>query len=85
MKISKPVNLGQLDKELGGFGLNGPSLEDLEQGIGEVSVCEGSPVSEKELAQALDIHVPESIPPTDDLVTMLRKAKDFDELKVMLA
>ena len=39
---AKPVNLAQLDVELGGFGLNGAE--------GLVQVVEGSPVTEAELA-----------------------------------
>ena len=46
---AKPVNLAQLDVELGGFGLNGAE--------GLVQVVEGSPVTEAELAAGVAAHV----------------------------
>ena len=46
---TKPVNLAQLDVELGGHGLNGAE--------GIVQACEGSPVTEAELSAAILAHV----------------------------
>jgi hypothetical protein len=46
---TKQVNLAQLDDELGGHGLNGAE--------GIVQACEGSPVTEAELAAAILAHV----------------------------
>jgi len=49
VKTSKKFNLAQLDQELGGYGLNG--------GQGFVQAVEGSPVTEKELFDAIKLHV----------------------------
>jgi hypothetical protein len=46
---TKKINLAQLDTELGGYGLNGAE--------GLVQVVEGSPVTEAELAAAIEAHV----------------------------
>ena len=46
---TKKINLAQLDTELGGYGLNGA--------VGLVQVVEGSPVTEAELAAAIEAHV----------------------------
>ena len=46
---TKEINLAQLDTELGGYGLNGAG--------GLVQVVEGSPVTEAELAAAIEAHV----------------------------
>ena len=49
LKTDKEINLGQLDTELGGYGLNGAE--------GLVQVVEGSPVTEAELAAGVAAHV----------------------------
>ena len=55
MKITKKINLGQLDQELNGKGLNG-ILDDHGNYI-DVSLTENNDATEAELKAAIDAHV----------------------------
>ncbi len=54
IKTSKKINLNQLDKELGRFGLclNEENPQDVIVGI-----ADGSPVTKEQLAEALENHI----------------------------
>ena len=54
IKTSKKINLNQLDKELGGFGLclNEENPENVIVGI-----ADGSSVTKEELAEAIENHI----------------------------
>ena len=55
---AKPVNLSQLDAELGGPGLASGSADDVAiEGV-EVEIVAGGAVSEAQLAKAIEAHVP---------------------------
>lgn len=63
----KPINLSALDAELGGHGLCSGSLDHLATDGVEIEIvaCEGSPVTEEELAAGIGAHVPVFSPPPE--------------------
>lgn len=73
---TKEINLSQLDDELGGYGLNGAE--------GIVQACEGSPVTEAELAAAIAAHVP-TWPEREAQAAALAHAKTLGFTDAMIA
>jgi hypothetical protein len=55
MKVTKKVNLGQLDQELNGKGLNG--VLDENGVLTDVDLAEGNDATEEQLKSAIDAHV----------------------------
>ncbi len=55
MKVTKKINLGQLDQELNGKGLNG--VLDDKGVLVEVNLTENNDATEAELKAAIDAHV----------------------------
>jgi hypothetical protein len=55
MKVTKKINLGQLDQELNGKGLNG--VLDENGDTVEVNLAEGNDATEAELKAAIDAHI----------------------------
>ena len=74
---TKEINLSQLNVELGGHGLNGAE--------GIVQACEGSPVTEAQLAAAIKAHKAVWPPTREEIITAaIEGAKSLDELKSTL-
>jgi hypothetical protein len=55
MKVNKKINLGQLDKEINGKGLN--SVLDENGNITDITLSENNDATEAELKVAIDAHV----------------------------
>jgi hypothetical protein len=55
MKVTKKINLAQLDAELNGLGLNG--VLDADGKIVEVKLAENNTATEAQLKAAIDAHV----------------------------
>lgn len=55
MKVTKKINLAQLDQELNGKGLNG--VLDENGVLTDVNLAEGNDATEAELKAAIDVHV----------------------------
>lgn len=72
---SKKINLGQLDKELGGHGLTADFNDPKKQLI---LATENSPVTEEELEAAIAAHV---AGPTREEVTQLNRKEGIAKLK----
>lgn len=70
---TKRIDLELLDAELGGHGLCGPSAEVLNaQQSKTITVAEGSPVTQAQLATAINAHsVPARRPTLDERVSAL--------------
>lgn len=75
MITNKKINLTQLDQELGGYGL---SSSPLENGELLVVVVEHSPITENELADAIEKHV---AGPTEIEIKMANRQQGIDKLK----
>ena len=74
---SKEINLAQLDDELGGHGLCSSESE--------VVACEGSPVTEAQLAAAIKAHKAVWPPTREEIITLaIEGAKSLEELKSTL-
>lgn len=85
MITTKKINLGQLDQELGGFGLSSSPLEN-----GELLVIavEHSPVTEAQLEAAIDKHVAvdeEAIRKATKDALLARLGITEDEAKLLLS
>jgi hypothetical protein len=61
MKVTKKINLAQLDQELNGKGLNG--ILDASGKVIEVTLTESNDATEAELKAAIDAHI--AIDPND--------------------
>jgi hypothetical protein len=72
---SKKINLGQLDKELGGHGLTA-NFNDPKKKL--ILATENSPVTEDELEAAIKTHV---AGPTQDEVIQLNREQGIAKLK----
>lgn len=55
IKTTKKINLNQLDKELGSFGLDA-DWTDEEETI--IKVSDESPITDEQLKSAIDVHIP---------------------------
>ena len=55
IKVTKPINLGQLDQELNGLGLIG-SVDENKNTIA-VGLADNNPATEAELKSAIDGHI----------------------------
>ena len=62
MKVTKKINLAQLDQELNGKGLNG--ILDENGNCVDVLLTENNDATEAELKAAIDAHVAKSTEPT---------------------
>jgi hypothetical protein len=62
MKVTKKINLGQLDQELNGKGLNG--VLDDKGVLVEVSLTEHNDATQAELKAAIDAHIAQFPEPT---------------------
>jgi len=81
MKVTKKINLGQLDQELNGKGLNG--VLDDEGVLVEVNLTEHNDATEAELKAAIDAHIAKSIEPTVE-EKLASVGLSLDELKAAL-
>ena len=72
---AKEINLTQLDKELGGQGLNG-DFNDPKKKV--ISVADNSTVTQEELEAAIAAHV---AGPTEEEIVMLNRQEGLAKLK----
>lgn len=72
---SKKINLSQLDKELGGYGLTA-DFNDSENQL--ILATENSPVTEEELEAAISVHI---AGPTQDEIIQLNREQGLAKLK----
>lgn len=83
IKVSKKINLEQLDKELNGLGLNASLDENRE--IIEVGLAENNSATEEELVSAIEAHVANAEKePTEKERILSRLGLTEEEAKVLL-
>jgi hypothetical protein len=72
---NKKININQLDDELGGYGL---AFNDNNPNKLLIMVAEGSPVSDKELEEAIEKHIAE---PSSKEIKALNREQGLAKLK----
>lgn len=75
VKTNKKINIGQLNQELGGYGLafNDNNPDEL-----LIMVAEGSPITDKELQEAIDKHIAQ---PSSKEIKALNRQQGLAKLK----
>jgi hypothetical protein len=75
VKTSKKINLAQLNQELGGFGLSADFNNPNEKVI---VIVEGSPITDEELARAIDDHIAQ---PQAEQINLINRQQGIAKLK----
>lgn len=82
IKVNKPINLSQLDKELNGLGLIASSNENYE--ITEVGLADNNTATELQLKTAINAHIAQPIPEPTVEQKLASVGLNLEDLKTAL-